>query len=198
MEGELSKDGEGEAALFGMRGSGPSGVYSTRRCRADAPEPEVFDLVRRGGQVQPFPQKVRTTRLARRIRRPRTRAGRMPQRRRKAPGSHGRRLRWSASKPTISTSHNSRSPFARDTQIVLWARLKRLRSTRVRSTAGESADPLRQSRLTRRRSILRSRLTFVMSHSEYDRLLSRGWERSEARSAVSDRVAEIMERWRRA
>ena len=35
-------------------------------------------------------------------------------------------------------------------------------------------------------------------HSEYDRLLSRGWERSEARSAVSDRVAEIMEQWRRA
>jgi hypothetical protein len=34
-------------------------------------------------------------------------------------------------------------------------------------------------------------------HTEYDRLLSRGWERSEARSAVSDRVAEIMERWRR-
>jgi hypothetical protein len=36
------------------------------------------------------------------------------------------------------------------------------------------------------------------AHSEYDRLLSRGWERSEARSAVSERVAEIMERWRRA
>jgi hypothetical protein len=36
------------------------------------------------------------------------------------------------------------------------------------------------------------------AHSEYDRLLSRGWERMEARSAVSDRVAEIMERWSRA
>ena len=36
------------------------------------------------------------------------------------------------------------------------------------------------------------------THSEYDRLLSRSWERSEARSAVSDRVAEVMERWRRA
>ena len=35
------------------------------------------------------------------------------------------------------------------------------------------------------------------AHSEYDRLLSRGWERSEARSAVSERVAAIMERWRR-
>jgi hypothetical protein len=35
------------------------------------------------------------------------------------------------------------------------------------------------------------------AHTEYDRLLSRGWERSEARSAVSDRVAEVMERWRR-
>src|SRR5262245_50969232 len=34
-------------------------------------------------------------------------------------------------------------------------------------------------------------------HTDYDQLLSRGWERSEARSAVSDRVAEIMERWRR-
>jgi hypothetical protein len=36
------------------------------------------------------------------------------------------------------------------------------------------------------------------AHTEYDRLLSQGWERSEARSAVSDRVAEIMEQWRRA
>jgi hypothetical protein len=36
------------------------------------------------------------------------------------------------------------------------------------------------------------------AHTEYDQLLSRGWERSEARSAVSDRVAEIMERWGRA
>jgi hypothetical protein len=35
------------------------------------------------------------------------------------------------------------------------------------------------------------------AHTEYDRLLSRGWERPEARSAVVDRVAEIMERWRR-
>jgi hypothetical protein len=36
------------------------------------------------------------------------------------------------------------------------------------------------------------------THTEYDRLLSRGWERSEARSAVLERVREIMERWRRA
>jgi hypothetical protein len=36
------------------------------------------------------------------------------------------------------------------------------------------------------------------AHTEYDQLLSRGWERSEARSAVSDRVAEIMDWWRRA
>jgi hypothetical protein len=36
------------------------------------------------------------------------------------------------------------------------------------------------------------------AHTEYDRLLLRGWERMEARSAVSDRVAEIMERWSRA
>jgi hypothetical protein len=35
------------------------------------------------------------------------------------------------------------------------------------------------------------------AHTEYDQLLSRGWERSEARWEVSDRVAEIMERWRR-
>jgi hypothetical protein len=34
-------------------------------------------------------------------------------------------------------------------------------------------------------------------HTEYDQLLSRGWERSEARSEVSDRVAEIIERWSR-
>jgi hypothetical protein len=35
-------------------------------------------------------------------------------------------------------------------------------------------------------------------HSEYDRLLSRGWERTEARSAVVGKVTEIIERWRRA
>ena len=34
-------------------------------------------------------------------------------------------------------------------------------------------------------------------HTEYDRLLSRGWERTEARSAVLGRVTEIMERWSR-
>src|SRR5262245_6323650 len=34
-------------------------------------------------------------------------------------------------------------------------------------------------------------------HTNYDQLLSRGWERSEARSAVSDRVAAIVEGWRR-
>lgn len=36
------------------------------------------------------------------------------------------------------------------------------------------------------------------AHTDYDQLLSRGWERTEARSAVLDRVAEVMERWRRA
>ena len=35
------------------------------------------------------------------------------------------------------------------------------------------------------------------THTEYDRLLSRGWERTEARSAVLSKVTEIMERWRR-
>jgi hypothetical protein len=35
------------------------------------------------------------------------------------------------------------------------------------------------------------------AHTDYDQLMSRGWERSEARSAVSERVAEIMERWHR-
>jgi hypothetical protein len=34
-------------------------------------------------------------------------------------------------------------------------------------------------------------------HTHYDRLLSRGWERTEARAAVDDNVGEIMERWRR-
>jgi hypothetical protein len=36
------------------------------------------------------------------------------------------------------------------------------------------------------------------THTDYDRLLSRGWERTEARSAVLSKVTEIMERWRRA
>jgi hypothetical protein len=35
------------------------------------------------------------------------------------------------------------------------------------------------------------------AYTEYDQLLSRGWDRSEARSEVSDRVAEIVERWSR-
>ena len=35
-------------------------------------------------------------------------------------------------------------------------------------------------------------------YTDYDRLLSRGWERTEARSAVVGRVIEIIERWRRA
>ena len=34
-------------------------------------------------------------------------------------------------------------------------------------------------------------------HTEYDRLLSRGRERTEARSAVLGKVTELMERWRR-
>jgi hypothetical protein len=36
------------------------------------------------------------------------------------------------------------------------------------------------------------------AHTEYDRLLSRGWERTEARSAVLSKVTELVERWRRA
>ena len=36
----------------------------------DAPQPEVFNLVGSGSEVQPFSQKVRASRLARRIRRP--------------------------------------------------------------------------------------------------------------------------------
>jgi hypothetical protein len=35
------------------------------------------------------------------------------------------------------------------------------------------------------------------SHTQYDRFLSRGWERAEARAAVDDNVGEIMDRWRR-
>ena len=35
------------------------------------------------------------------------------------------------------------------------------------------------------------------THSEYDRLLAKGLERLEARSAVADKVAMVMERWRR-
>ena len=33
-------------------------------------------------------------------------------------------------------------------------------------------------------------------HTRYDRLLAQGWERSDARSAVADQVAEVMDRWR--
>jgi hypothetical protein len=35
------------------------------------------------------------------------------------------------------------------------------------------------------------------THSEYDRLLANGVERLDARSAVADNVATVMERWRR-
>ena len=161
-KGSFLRMEKAEAALSGMRGSGPSGVSATGRCCADAPQPEVFDLVCRGGEVQPFSQKVRASRLTRRIRRPRARAGRMPQRRRKAPSRHGRRPRSLGSEPTTSTSRNSWIAFGLDTQIALRTRLKRLRSTRVRNTAGELAALLRQSRLMRRQLTLRSRLTFVI------------------------------------
>ena len=76
--------------------------------------------------------------------------------------SHGRRLRLHGSEPTTSTSRNSWIAFDRDTRIALRTRLKRLRSTRVRSTAGELAALLRQSHLMRRQLTLRSRLTFVI------------------------------------
>lgn len=35
------------------------------------------------------------------------------------------------------------------------------------------------------------------AHSEYDRLLGRGWDRREARAAVADKVDQVLERWRR-
>jgi hypothetical protein len=44
-------------------------VFLPRGDGANAPEPEVFDPVRGGREVQPFPQKVRASRLARGIRR---------------------------------------------------------------------------------------------------------------------------------
>ena len=69
-KGSFLRMEKAEAALPGMCGSGPSGVSSTGRCCADAPQPEVFSLVGSGREVQPFPQKVRASRLARRIRRP--------------------------------------------------------------------------------------------------------------------------------
>lgn len=34
------------------------------------------------------------------------------------------------------------------------------------------------------------------AHSEYDRLLARGWDRSDARAAVADKVDAAFERWR--
>ncbi len=36
------------------------------------------------------------------------------------------------------------------------------------------------------------------AHTKYDQLMSRGWDRTEARSAVLGRVTEILARWRRA
>lgn len=35
------------------------------------------------------------------------------------------------------------------------------------------------------------------SHTEYDRLLGRGWDRGEARAAVAAKVEQVLERWRR-
>lgn len=35
------------------------------------------------------------------------------------------------------------------------------------------------------------------SHSEYDRLLGRGWDRDEARAAVAVKLEQVLERWRR-
>lgn len=77
-------------------------------------------------------------------------------------GSHERRVRLLGIEPTTSTSRNSWIVFGLDTQIALRARLKRLRSARVRNTAGELAALLWQSHLMRRQLTLRSRLTFVI------------------------------------
>ena len=107
VEGQLSKDGEGEAALPGMRGSGPSGVSSTGRCCADAPQPEVFNLVGSGGEVQPFSQKVRASRLARSNQAPSSARRKNASATKQSAESHGRRLRSPESKPTSSTSRNS-------------------------------------------------------------------------------------------
>ena len=35
------------------------------------------------------------------------------------------------------------------------------------------------------------------SHTEYDRLLGKGWERGEARAAVRGQVEQVLERWRK-
>ena len=34
------------------------------------------------------------------------------------------------------------------------------------------------------------------THSDYDRHLSQGWERHDARSAVARRVTDVLEQWR--
>src|SRR5438552_1255024 len=34
------------------------------------------------------------------------------------------------------------------------------------------------------------------THTDYDRLLSQGWERHDARSAVARRVTDVLEQWR--
>ena len=77
-------------------------------------------------------------------------------------------------------------------------RLKRLRSTRVRSTAGESAALLRQSHLMRRQLTLRSRLTFVMrTPSTIGYCREGGNDRRRGRLCLRE-WRQIMERWRRA
>ncbi len=137
VEGQPAKDGETEAALLGMRGSGPFGISSKGRRSANAPQPEVFNLVGGGSIRSRYPD--------------------CP------PGEAEAIAKHACEKDSGRVGRSSAAKSFDATAIDLAVK------AHVRHT-----------------------------HTEYDRLLSRGWERSEARSAVLDRVAEIMERWRRA
>src|SRR5262245_39601375 len=87
----------------------------------------------------------------------------MPQRRREAPGRKGEGGGCSrSSRPSVRCAIHGVYSFAIP-GFVLRVRLRRLQSTRVKSTAGELAGPLQQSHLMQRQLTLRSRLMFDMS-----------------------------------
>ena len=152
---------ENRSRLPRMRRSRPSGVSSTRRRCADTPQPEIFNLVGRNNEIQPFSQKLERRGLLvdpvlLNVRRRNVSATK------EGAKSRARRLRSPESELTTSTSRNSWIAFVCDTQIALLGEAEAIAKTRVRSTAGELAVQPRQSHLMQWPLILRSRLTFVI------------------------------------
>src|SRR5215475_6921007 len=90
--------------------------------------------------------------------------------------------------------------FSRPTPDKESFRLRRRPSLAALRRSRRAREPVMVRRPGLRRSqsaVLRACQNVRHTHSEYDRLLAKGLERLEARSAVADKVAVVMECWRR-